>query len=32
VLIIEDETMVRPAMADQLHDAGWSVLEAGSGE
>jgi CheY-like chemotaxis protein len=32
ILLVEDEWLVRMDMADTLSDAGWEVLEAGSGE
>jgi CheY-like chemotaxis protein len=32
ILVVEDECLTRTAMADYLRDAGFVVLEAGSGE
>src|SRR5690242_6978400 len=32
VLLVEDESLVRVAIADALRNAGWDVLEASSGE
>jgi len=32
VLVVEDEWLVREEIACQLRDAGWEVLEAGTGE
>ncbi len=32
VLVIEDEPLIRMAVADDLHDAGFLVLEAGNAE
>ena len=32
VLVVEDEAIVRAAIADELRSCGWHVLEAASGE
>src|SRR3954447_14689209 len=32
ILIVEDEGLLRWEMASELRDAGWTVIEAGSGE
>jgi DNA-binding response OmpR family regulator len=32
VLVVEDESLVRDMIADELRDAGFAVLEAGDGE
>ncbi len=32
VLVVEDEALVRAAIADELRSCGWHVLEAASGE
>jgi len=32
ILLVEDDALVRVQIADALRDAGWNVLEAGSGE
>ena len=32
VLVVEDEALVRAAIAEELRSCGWHVLEAASGE